>query len=182
MVNGALERRINTIETSSAGRLFDAVSSIAGLRQEITYEGQAAIELEMKAAAGITGVYPYELESGSPITIDTRTIIRAIARDTMKGAGIEQIAAMFHNTVSQMILDVALRVRTTDRLNKVCLSGGTFQNMYLLDRTVRALSKADFEVFTHSTIPANDGGISLGQAVIANELFGMIADRAGASS
>jgi len=171
MVNGALEQRINVIDTSSAGRLFDAVSSIAGLRQEITYEGQAAIELEMKAAAGVTGAYPYEIESGSPVTIDTRPLIRAIARDAMEGIGIERIAAMFHNTISQMILDVALRVRNTDHLNQVCLSGGTFQNMYLLDRTVRALSKADFEVFTHSTIPANDGGISLGQAVIANEIF-----------
>jgi len=170
LVNSALEHRINTIETSSAGRLFDAVSSIAGLRQEITYEGQAAIELEMKADGSIGEAYPFDIESSAPSQIDTRPMIRAIAQDTLAGVVIERISTKFHNTVSRIIVEVAGRIRASERLQKVCLSGGTFQNMYLLKASVTALKKAGFEVFVHSVVPANDGGLSLGQAAIANEV------------
>jgi hydrogenase maturation protein HypF len=165
VVEDMLVGRVNTVDTSSCGRLFDAVSAILGIRLETTYEGQAAIELEAVAAPGITEPYPYSIDAG---IIDFRETIRAIARDDSPR---EVRSARFHNTVSAAIAEACRRMHQRDRLTDVCLSGGTFQNAYLLSHTAQLLRAAGFRVFMHSAVPPNDGGLSLGQAVIASSLL-----------
>jgi len=168
LVQKMLERGINTISTSSCGRLFDAVASILGLRHEINFEGQAAIELEMVAQEGVGGLYPFQVEYSDPWQIDLRPVIESIVREFQQGEAAGAIAARFHNTLAEMIGEVCRELRRREWLNKVCLSGGTFQNMLLLQRTLSALGEHGFEVYMHEKVPCNDGGISLGQAVIAN--------------
>src|SRR5581483_10252540 len=141
------------------------------LRQSVTFEGQAAIELEMAAQAGIEEAYSFDIDSGEPAQIDMRPTIREIVRDVESGEQIGVIAARFHNTIAAVIAEMCRRIRASEKLNRVCLSGGTFQNMYLLEHTVTLLRKLGFEVFIHSAVPPNDGGIALGQAVIANEIL-----------
>jgi len=167
----AIEQRINTVDTSSCGRLFDAVSAIAGVRLDVNYEGQAAIELEMQSVDGIDDGYPFEIEA-EPINatqIDPRPLIRAVVADVQAGVETGVIAAKFHNTIASVVLEVAISIRRADRVNRVALSGGSFQNQRLLSRSVVLLRAAGFEVLLHSAVPANDGGLALGQAAIANQ-------------
>jgi hydrogenase maturation protein HypF len=171
VVDAMMAQGINTGHTSSCGRLFDAVASLIGIHQEVTFEGQAAIALEMAAAAGIPEHYPFEVLDGEPAQIDVRPMIRNIVEDLLHSRPVGEIAAQFHNTIAVIIVDVSGRIRKSDGLNRVCLSGGTFQNHYLLARAVEGLKEDAFEVFTQAAVPPNDGGISLGQAVIANELL-----------
>jgi hydrogenase maturation protein HypF len=171
LVSRMITRGINTVLTSSCGRLFDAVASIIGLRHEVTFEGQAAIELEMAAQHGVDDSYAFDVDSKEPAQIDMRPTIREIVRDVQNGQPVGVIAARFHNTIAAVISEMCLRIRASDKLNRICMSGGTFQNMYLLEHTVALLRKHGFEVFLHSAVPPNDGGISLGQAVIANEIL-----------
>ncbi len=166
VVEAMLVGRVNTVDTSSCGRLFDAVSAILGIRLETTYEGQAAVELEALAAPGITNTYPYSIDNG---TIDFRETIRAIVRDESPR---EVRSARFHNAVSAAIAEICRIMRERDRLAGVCLSGGTFQNAYLLGHTAQLLRASGFQVFTHSKVPPNDGGLSLGQAAIASSRQG----------
>jgi hydrogenase maturation protein HypF len=170
LVQAMMSRSVNTVQTSSCGRLFDAVASIVGLRHEINFEGQAAIELEMAARAGIEGSYPFEIESSDPWQIDMRPMIETIVGEVRRGKEAGYIAAKFHNTVAAVIVEVCQRLRECEGLNRVCLSGGTFQNMYLLDHALAGLRGCGFDVFLHGKVPPNDGGISLGQAIIANEV------------
>ncbi len=170
-VRSMIARGINTVETSACGRLFDAVASIAGLRHEVNFEAQAAIELETIAQAGVDDRYPFEISDTEPWQIDMRPAIQGIVRDVQAGQPSGFIAAAFHNTVAAVVVDVCRRLRAAERLNRVCLSGGTFQNLYLLERAVGGLRSNGFEVFLHSQVPPNDGGISLGQAVIANAML-----------
>jgi len=164
-VRSMIERRINTVETSAAGRLFDAVASMAGVRDEVNFEAQAAIELEACALAGVDDRYPFEVTGDQ---IDVRPMIERIVRDALAGTPVGWISAAFHNTVAAIIVEVCSRLRSAEGLDRVCLSGGTFQNVYLVERAVAALRANGFEVFLHARVPPNDGGISLGQAVIAN--------------
>jgi hydrogenase maturation protein HypF len=166
-----MAQQIQTVETSSCGRLFDAVAALAGLATEVTFEGQAAIALEMAAVAGIDERYGFEIEAGEPAVLDMRPAMVAVVKDLARGRRIGEISACFHNTLSAAIVEVCSRIQKTYALNRVCLSGGTFQNVYLLERTVVELRRRGFEVFLHATVPANDGGIALGQAVIANEIL-----------
>jgi hydrogenase maturation protein HypF len=166
-----IRRGINTVETSSCGRLFDAVASILGLRHEINFEGQAAIDLEQAAAAGLDQRYPFEIEDGEPARIDMRPAIRAIVADVRTGKPAPFVAALFHNTVGEAIVEVCGRLRRAEGLQRVCLSGGTFQNVYLLRRVLAGLRARGFDVYTHAKVPPNDGGIALGQAAIAAELL-----------
>jgi hydrogenase maturation protein HypF len=168
VVRGMIAHRVNTIDTSSCGRLFDAVASIVGLRQQISFEGQAAIELESIAAEGVADSYPFGLDAE---TLDFRPAIERIVAEARKGTPAGTIAARFHNTVAEAIVEVCRRLRAEANLNRVCLSGGTFQNMKLLTRTLAGLRRLDLEVFTHAQVPPNDGGIALGQAVIATEIL-----------
>ncbi|MCU1310895.1 MAG: (NiFe) hydrogenase maturation protein HypF [Candidatus Angelobacter sp.] len=169
LVENLITRRINTVQTSSCGRLFDAVASIIGLRQETNFEGQAAIELEQIAMNGVDEAYPFAIDDCEPWQIDTRPVIEAIVGDLKRNKPATHISAAFHNTLAEIIVEVCRRIRSRDGIRNVCLSGGTFQNMYLLRRAVAGLRSGGFEVFLHAEIPPNDGGISLGQAVIANE-------------
>ena len=171
LVSRMLARRFNTVLTSSSGRLFDAVSSLIGLRHEVTFEGQAAIELETIAQPVTEGRYSYDIDAGEPEQIDLRPTIREIVGDVRLGTSPGVIAGRFHNTVAAVIAEVCQRIRASEHLNRICLSGGTFQNIYLLERSVSLLRRQGFEVFLHSRVPPNDGGIALGQAVIANEIL-----------
>ncbi len=155
---------LNSLPTSSMGRLFDAVASIIGLRQDVNYEGQAAIELEAVADPAETGAYTFELEQDS---ILPHAVIRAMVEDYRVGVHRPIIAARFHNGVANLIRDKCIRLRQQHGLNQVALSGGVFQNVTLLGKTLSLLRSAGFEVFTHRLVPPNDGGIALGQAVIA---------------
>jgi len=158
-----LERRVNTVQTSSSGRLFDAVSSLAGVRQEINYEAQAAIELETLVNEDVNEVYEFVLEKA----IDSAPLIRAVVSDVKSGVPSGVIAAKFHNGMAAMIHDVCVHVREESDLNEVVLSGGVFQNVALLERVLPLLQTSGFAVYTHHLVPPNDGGLSLGQAMIA---------------
>lgn len=170
-VRTMIDRKIQTVETSSCGRLFDAVSSILGIRHETTYEGQAAIELEAAAhidASRDEGTYPFDLIGKDPFRIDLRRTIHSLTRDFQGGAAAGVVSAGFHRTMARVAVESCVRIREIDGLNRVCLSGGTFQNLRLLESSVAGLQQRGFEVFVHHRVPPNDGGLSLGQAVIAN--------------
>src|SRR5215813_5750771 len=168
IVTSMIQRGLNTVQTSSCGRLFDAVASIVGLRHEVNYEGQAAIELEMAAVEGVSESYPFEIGSTNPWKIDMRSTIDHLVREVRMKLPVGSMAAKFHNTLAAVIVEVCRRLRETDSLNRICLSGGTFQNEYLLQRVIAALQARGFEVYLNSQVPTNDGGIALGQAVVAN--------------
>jgi len=171
VVDAMIVRGIQTIGTSSCGRLFDAVSSLLGIRHETTYEGQAAIELEMAATSAntrATGVYPFGIEDGDPFQIDLRPGVESIVRDIQGGVATSEISARFHLTMARVIAESCSRIRTSSGLTRVCFSGGTFQNLQLLGHAVTFLREEGFEVFTHTKVPPNDGGLALGQAVIAS--------------
>ena len=164
-----IDKGINSPMTSSSGRLFDAVSALVGIRKEIYYEGQAAIELEM-AADGETGEYPFDLrEIEDKTLILIEPIFRGIVSDLERDIGVESISSRFHNTMARVILNMCIKVRKTSGLNRVALSGGVFQNSLLLENAYVLLDKNNFKVFTQHRVPPNDGGIALGQAVVANE-------------
>lgn len=167
-----LERGLNIVPTSSVGRLFDAVAALAGVRQEINYEAQAAIELEMLVEEGETHAYSFNLESAisnleSALLIAPTPVIRAVVADVRAGVPAGVIAARFHNGLAQMVRDVCLRLKQETGLETVALSGGVFQNVALLGRVTSLLTASGFTVCTHRLVPPNDAGISLGQAVIA---------------
>jgi len=169
LVDTMLTRRIQTVETSSCGRLFDAVAALLGVASEVTFEGQAAIALEAMADGGIEGRYDFEVEENETMILDFRPVIAAIVEDLSRGRRAGEISACFHNTLSVAIGEVCDKIGAADGLNRVCLSGGSFQNLYLLGRTVVELRRRGFGVFLHAQVPANDGGLSLGQAMIANQ-------------
>ena len=175
VIKRQIERKINSPLTSSMGRLFDAVSALLGIRGEIDYEGQAAIELEMAAydddlgQANADESYPYRIadDHGMKVVL-LRNLFSAIIddlhRDTSKGT----ISVRFHNTVARMTSQMCRLIADEIGIKQVALSGGVFQNRLLFRKTVSLLESSGFQVFTHSQVPCNDGGISLGQAVIAN--------------
>ena len=169
LVDSMLRKKIQTAETSSCGRLFDAVAALLGLATEVTFEGQAAIVLEAAAEKSIDQRYDFDTEGEEPIIVDFRPAIAAIVKDISRGRGVGEISACFHNTLSASIVEVCRRIGRTDGLDRVCLSGGSFQNLYLLGHTVIELRRHGFSVFLHAQIPANDGGLALGQAMIANQ-------------
>jgi hydrogenase maturation protein HypF len=155
----------NSPPTSSAGRLFDAVAALLGLRDVINYEGQAAIELEQLADPGERGGY---LATVTEDTVVLGTdLVRAAVTDLLAGVEPPVIAARFHNGVVDAIVRACLSLRDTTGLRDVALSGGVFQNLLLLTRLVDRLSVNGFRVLTHSRVPTNDGGISYGQAAVA---------------
>jgi len=144
------------------------VASLLGVRQQINFEGQAAIELEMLAAAGEPAAYPFVLSAD---TVDFRPAMERIVAELRAGTAPPLIAARFHNTIAAAVVEVCRHLRAEEKLNRVCLSGGTFQNMKLLARTLAGLRALGFEVYIHAQVPPNDGGIALGQAVIAAEVL-----------
>ena len=165
----AIEKKINTPLTSSMGRLFDAISSILSIRDEVHYEGQAAIELEMIADHGVKEEYPFTIQKDEkPMVVDPQEMIRGIVRDLIDGAPASKISGKFHRTIAGFIIETCETIRSKEKLNRVVLSGGVFQNIFLLSLVTEGLKRSGFDVYTHHLVPPNDGGVSLGQAVIAH--------------
>jgi hydrogenase maturation protein HypF len=124
-------------------------------------------------ASEASSEYPFKLSAGGTFEADMRPTIEAIVREQQSGAATGEISARFHQTVAAVVREACLRIRELDGLNRVCLSGGTFQNLKLLRHTIDQLRTLDFEVFIHRRVPANDGGLALGQALIANALLSL---------
>lgn len=165
-----LEKNINCIETSSMGRLFDAVSSILNICSEVTYEGQASMELEAIIDGSDKTIYSFNIdEINSELIIKTSSIIRQILEDRANAISVSIIAQRFHNTIIVISTEICKKLREIYQINEVVLSGGVFQNSYLLKGMLKSLEKERFKVYTHSIIPSNDGGVSIGQIVISNE-------------
>jgi hydrogenase maturation protein HypF len=160
-------RGINAPMTSSAGRLFDAVAALLGIRDTINYEGQAAIELEQLADVQERGSYPAAITGDGELRLAGPDLVRAAAEDLGAGVPVPVIAARFHNGVAASIVTVCARLRERTGLGTVALSGGVFQNLLLTGRVVGGLEDQGFRVLLHSRVPCNDGGISLGQAAVA---------------
>ena len=164
-----VERGINSPLTSSCGRLFDAVSALIGIRGRIDYEAQAVIELEMVADESDCGRYPFSIEEQDGVNIvRLKELFSGLIRDLGNGTPKSLMSSKFHSTVAEMVVQMCRRLARESSIYRVALSGGVFQNRLLLRLTVAALEGAGFEVLTHEKVPTNDGGISLGQAVIAN--------------
>jgi hydrogenase maturation protein HypF len=160
---------VNSPLTSSCGRLFDAVAALSGVRQQVNYEAQAAIELEMTLSASEdeTG-YPLELlPEGDGWIIGTRPLFEALLDDLGGNLPVAAISRRFHNGLVEGFVQLATLLRKKTALRSVCLSGGTFHNIYLSQRLEARLSEAGFEVFTQKEVPSGDGGLSLGQALVA---------------
>lgn len=163
VIKRQLETGLNAVPTSSFGRLFDAVASLAGVRQTVTYEAQAAIEFEALAAPEVETGYAFEFEDSR---FDAAPVIRAATADVLAGLPVAVMAAKFHNAVADLIAQLSLRLRRQTGLNRVALSGGVFQNTTLLKLATGRLQDHEFTVLTHRRVPPNDGGLALGQAVI----------------
>jgi hydrogenase maturation protein HypF len=165
-----IEKGINSPLTSSCGRLFDGVAALIGLRHTVSYEGQAALELEM-AIEEDEGEYPFglDVEEGQLI-FDPVATIRAVVDDLLAGIAPGIISARFHNTLTRMMVEVCRFMRSVTGLERVILSGGVFQNLYLTERGATLLQTDGFDVYLHSLVPPNDGGLALGQAVVAGAL------------
>jgi len=172
LLDRIIETKLNSPLSSGLGRLFDGVAAIMGLRSKVSFEGQAAMELEEKAkAAGL--VFPFEIlrNPDDSCILDTSATIRAIAENIFSGKSLEETASAFHATLTAAFVAMSGEMRTLTGINRVALSGGCFQNRILLEGTVAELKKNNFDVYCHSQVPANDGGVSLGQAVIAGSIM-----------
>ena len=157
-----LKKGVNTPLTTSMGRLFDAVSALIGVCMETSYEAQAAIELEALTDQAETGFYPWQINGG---VIDMRDTITAIINDFSNGKSQSSIATRFHNTIAQLALDIAQKIHTDYGIKKIALSGGVWQNMYLLSKTLTLLEENGLQPLIHKLTPPNDECISLGQAI-----------------
>ena len=160
-----IDRNINCPLTCGAGRLFDAVASLLGLCQVASFQAEGPMRLESLASGDMINDYPFELNQ----TIRFDSTIRAIVDDLQNCIPVKIIASKFHNTIISVIFECASAIRNTEGIDKVVLSGGVFQNKYLLEGTIARLNAHDFEVYTHVTVPTNDGGIALGQLAIASK-------------
>ncbi|MDP6627578.1 MAG: carbamoyltransferase HypF, partial [Methanopyri archaeon] len=164
-----LRRGLNAPLTSSCGRLFDAVASLIGLRQTVTYDGQAAIELENIARPGIEGSYRYDLVDHHGATVvDTGPIITDLLEDLRKSVPSTTMASRFHVTMAKLATEMCCMIRDKEDLDRVVLSGGVFQNALLTDLLCSRLERKGFTPILHKLVPPNDGGICLGQVAVAN--------------
>ena len=169
LLDKIIDNRIHSPLSSGLGRLFDGVAALMGLRRTVSFEGQAALELEALASGTFASPYPFDIlrKENEPYRVDTTCVIRAIVDDLTAGRDKADIAASFHATLIDIFAAMAKKMREATGLNRVVLSGGCFQNRILLEGGIDRLTKDGFEVYSHSQVPTNDGGISLGQAVIA---------------
>lgn len=159
-----LEKKINTPMTSSMGRLFDAAAALAGVRQKVNYEGQAAIEFEALADPAEAGSYTFAVDAGQ---IGVRNGFESLVADVLSGVPLPRISARFHNGLAAMTRTAVRKISQDTGIRSVALSGGVWQNLILLGRTLSLLRKDGFKVYLHQQVPTNDGGLSLGQVVIA---------------
>ena len=163
-----LEKNLHCTATSSMGRLFDAVAALAGVAHSITYEAEAAMRLEAAAAdACDDDGYPLPVGSSSPLRFDWRPLIAAVAADAADGIAAATIAGRFHRGVATLIVDVCERLRAETGIGTVGLTGGVFQNALLVRLAGERLRAAGFDLLLHHRVPPNDGGLALGQAVLA---------------
>lgn len=187
MILNIIKRKINCPETSSMGRLFDAVSSLIGIRNKISYEGQASIELEAKINTHSTEYYPYKithlietntdhrlpdeqlLNSCSSYIIEPYETIKSIINDRFNKIPQDVMSIKFHNTIIKMALEICIKLKNATGISELALGGGVFQNSYLISNIIKVLSSAGFTVYTNKKLPCNDGCISFGQLAIANE-------------
>jgi hydrogenase maturation protein HypF len=165
-----LERGLNTPQTSSFGRLFDAAAALAGVRQIVNYEAQAAIEFEAALDPLETGAYRFNIREK---VVDAGEAIQGLLKDIAAGVSISKISARFHNGLVELSRLVCDEMRSQTGIGEVVLSGGVWQNMVLLERTISNLRKDGFIVYIHHRVPANDGGLSLGQAMVGATKFGV---------
>ncbi len=165
-----ITKQINTVQTSSIGRVFDAVAAMLGLGTYNHFEAQLPMALEAIASPGTEENYDFELidEIEKPLKLDLRIMFRQLIDDIRDGQETDAISAKFHNTLAAALLAIAERARESTQLNSVALSGGVFCNRYLTNRLIKLLKKADFSVLFNRKFPANDGGISVGQAAIVS--------------
>lgn len=165
----AMERKLNSPLTSSCGRLFDAVAALAGIRRQVNYEGQAAIELEMAMKGAAEGAgYDLDLvEQEGLLILGTRRLFAEIISDLQERVPAPEISARFHSGLVNALARAAGILRQSSGLRRVCLSGGSFNNRFLLEQLQARLVACGVEVFTHAEVPAGDGGLSLGQALVA---------------
>ena len=156
-----LKQKINSPYTSSMGRFFDAVASLLNIRQEVTFEGQAAMQLEFLAMENNSQkTYPFEvIRENEKQVIDWREMINSIADDLENKIPLSEISRKFHNTLVEMIITIAKEIGE----KRIVLTGGCFQNKLLTELALRKLSVSGFDVFSHSKVPPNDGGIAVGQ-------------------
>lgn len=161
-----IERRINTVDTSSCGRLFDAIAALLGVCDEVTYEAQAAIELEALARRSSRSgrTYPFALNDG---VVRLGSLFAAVIDELRRGTPRADIARAFHDTMAEIVLRMAAEARAETGINHVALSGGCFQNRILSGAAIDRLRREGFMVLVHHRVPANDGGLALGQALVA---------------
>ena len=168
IIVGMIEKGVNTPDTSSAGRLFDAVSSLLGICDRNTHEGQAPMELEAAARIGVGSSLDYEIrEEEGMLLLDPRSSIRSVVERVQKEIPAETIAAEFHNGLCRGVVEMCERIRRRENIARVALSGGCFQNLLLFEQVVAELTSRGFEVLTHHLVPPNDGCIALGQVAVA---------------
>ena len=164
IIQKQIQAAINAPETSSMGRLFDAAASLIGVCQRANYEAQAAIELEALVDPDVMEAYEFTIQDH---LINPRPGIEALVSDYLGGTRVGKMAAKFHNGVALMVSEVCMGLKKRHGISDVVLSGGVWQNIYLLKKTLGLLRAKDFTVFLHEKVPANDGGLSLGQVVVA---------------
>jgi hydrogenase maturation protein HypF len=173
LLSQMIAKDLNCPQTSSLGRLFDAVAALMGLYREILYEGQAAIALEVlarKCPDPVTS-YPFVVQQGRPATLNVVPLIDALVTDILQGMPVTHMAKRFHLAVAQMLATACAQVYQQTGLNKVALSGGVFQNQLLLEHLITLLEEMDLEVLINRAVPPNDGGLSLGQIAVAAALL-----------
>jgi len=169
IISEQIEKRINTVETSSLGRVFDAVAAMLGLGSYNHFDAQLPMALEAAIENEIEEQYDFELtnRTGEPLQLDLGKMVKQLIVDIRDKKVTSVISAKFHNCLAAGLLEMAKAARESTKLNTVALSGGVFCNRYLTIRCIKLLKKTDFSVLFNRDVPSNDGGISLGQAAIA---------------
>ena len=165
MILKMIDKNINCPLTSGAGRLFDAVASLLGLVYTATFQAEGPMRLESLVSNDCSDIYPFT----RGVTISFDETIRAIIEDILNNVGNVTIATKLHNTIILTIFDSVNAIRSKESINKVVMSGGVFQNKYLLTGATELLQKNNFEVYSHASVPTNDGGIALGQLAVASK-------------
>jgi len=173
LIDKIIEGKINSPLSSGLGRLFDGVAALLGVHRQVSFEGQAAMQLEMLATGFPAEAYPFEIlhSNDKPRILNITPMMKALVADMEAGQDVIKIAASFHQTLINAFVSMADAMRKETGLTRVVLSGGCFQNKILLEGAIDKLKNADFEVYSHRQVPANDGGISLGQAIIASSMM-----------
>jgi hydrogenase maturation protein HypF len=174
LVSRLVEHGLNTPPTSSAGRLFDAVAALVGVpgSARTTYEGQAAIELELAALGPTSQGYPFRLRpQGDGWVIETRAIVAAVVEDLLSGREAGEVSSRFHRTMAEVVVAGCEKIREHGGTSAVALSGGTFQNRLMVEQVLGLLEARGFAAFRHRRVPTNDGGLAFGQAVLADNVF-----------